>query len=127
VLVTEGRVRLSPGGPEVLVAGQRAAAIEGTPVRVETVAAERVGALLAWQDPPLQFAATPLVDAVAAFNQRNVVQIEVADSSLRTLPVSGSFRAENVEAFVRLLAQSGDILVNRPSPARIVLRKAQPD
>ncbi len=61
-----------------------------------------------------------------SFNRRNHVQITLADPELGQLPIGGSFRAaENVDAFVRLLASGNDIAIERPDTARIVLRKAK--
>lgn len=91
---------------------------------VEKVAPEAVREALAWQSSRLVFVNTPLVEAIAFFNRRNSVQLELADPDLYALPIGGSFRAENVDAFVRLFASSGDVVVERPSPDRIVLRRA---
>jgi transmembrane sensor len=70
------------------------------------------------------FVDTPLAEAVVQFNRRNPVQLELADAELAALPIGGSFRAENVDAFVRLIAAGGDVTVERPTSTRIVLRKA---
>jgi transmembrane sensor len=37
--------------------------------------------------------------------------------------VGGSFRPENVEAFVRLLTSANEVTAERPAPDRIVLRR----
>ncbi|MBM3796697.1 MAG: DUF4880 domain-containing protein [Acidobacteria bacterium] len=93
------------------------------PLVVEKVAPEALRSALAWQGARLIFVDTPLAEAVAQFNRRNPVQLELADAELATLPIGGSFRAENVDAFVRLLDSGGEITVERPTPSRIVLRK----
>jgi transmembrane sensor len=90
---------------------------------VEKVTPAAVREALAWQGPRLVFADTPLADAVAQFNRRNPVQLELADADLGALPIGGSFRAENVDAFVRLLVSGGDVEAQRVSATRIVLRK----
>ncbi|PTX98541.1 FecR domain-containing protein [Opitutus sp. ER46] len=90
---------------------------------VERLAPERVRAALAWQGPRLVFVDTPLAEVVTQFNRRNQLQLVVADPALATLPVGGSFRAENVEAFVRLLESDGDIVADRSAPGRILLRR----
>ncbi|MBI4662433.1 MAG: hypothetical protein HY735_26750 [Verrucomicrobia bacterium] len=95
------------------------------PPVIEKVTPEAVREALAWQGPRLVFVDTPLADAIAQFNRRNPVQLELADAELGALPIGGSFRAENVEAFVRLLASGNDIAVERPDAARIILRKAK--
>jgi transmembrane sensor len=133
VLVTEGRVRVenaaTAGGLPELVAGQRllvpaqpglgagaAPAEELTPAAIHTV--------LAWQGPRLRFNETPLAEVVAQFNRHNQVQIELGDASLASLPVDGSFRSENVEAFIRLLESDASLRVERIGEQRIVLRRA---
>jgi transmembrane sensor len=92
---------------------------------IEKVGPEAVREALAWQGPRLVFVDTPLADAIAQFNRRNPVQLELADAELGALPIGGSFRAENVDAFVRLLESGGDIASARPDTSRVVLRKAK--
>jgi transmembrane sensor len=153
VLVTEGKVELNTtavsavrtetlplppgaaagGGATLLVANERALiasdlAARPTPLRapmVERVTPEALREALAWQAPRLVFADTPLAEVIAQFNRRNAVQLVLADPELATLSVAGSFRAENVEAFVRLLESSRDVRVERPETTRILLRRAK--
>jgi len=152
VLVTEGKVELNPfvgpalaagpsrserddhhglptsGSPTSLNAHERiriplAVAVPVAPPIVEKLAPEAVREALTWQGPRLVFIDTPLAEVIAQFNRRNQVQLELADVELGALPIGGSFRTENVEAFVRLLALGNEIAVERPQPGRIVLRK----
>jgi transmembrane sensor len=149
VLVTEGKVSVDPSGEKVrgekssdpVAAGARGPTyltvnertriatpalardlVMSAPV-VEKVSLEQLRESLAWQSPRLVFVDTPLSEVVAQFNRRNVAQIILADPALATLPVGGSFRAENVEAFVRLIESSGDVEVERTSPNRFILRR----
>jgi transmembrane sensor len=153
VLVTEGKVSVSkavgpalaaaplaasepPRSPDTfLVAHERAViAAAGSlglsvgplpaPV-VERIAPEAVRTALIWQGPSLVFAATPLAEVAAQFNRRNPIQIILADNDLATLPIGGSFRPENVEAFVQLLESGNEILVDRSDATRLVLRSAK--
>lgn len=138
VIVTEGVVRLdraSPAGraveapagePPLLAAGWRAVVPHETrlAVHLEQLPPERIRETLSWQGPRLVFVETPLAEVVEQFNRRNPIRLSLGDEELAALPVGGSFRAENVESFVRLLASNGDIVVDRPSPGHIVLRKA---
>lgn len=147
VLVTEGRVELDraspglpagndtatipepPAPPPLLLAGQRAVvALEAqapgeAPLAVQTVPAEVMREELAWQGPRLVFVETPLAEVVRQFNRRNQVQLVIADRELDGLPVGGSFRPENVEAFVRLLANENAIAIERSGSDSIVLRR----
>jgi transmembrane sensor len=147
VLVTQGRVEVAPALPP---AGRGEAPVRDVPPRatqlaanervsvslprepgpvslvappvVEKVAPAAIREALAWQGPRLVFTDTPLAEVIAQFNRRNAVQIELARPDMGALPIGGSFRAENVDAFVRLLASGGDIVAERPEPHRIVLR-----
>lgn len=133
VLVTEGRVRVenaagAVGLPE-LVTGQRllVPALPGpgaASAPPEELTPASVHAALAWQGPRLRFNETPLAEVVAQFNRHNRVQIELGEASLAGLPVDGSFRSENVEAFIRLLESDASLRVERVGEHRIVLRRA---
>jgi len=93
--------------------------------RIERVAPAVVQEALAWQGRQIQFSDTPLREVVARFNRQNAVQLVVADAILAERPVGGVFAADNVEAFVRLLEASGDIVAERRGETEIVLRKAR--
>lgn len=96
------------------------------PPPVERLTGEAVREALAWQAPRLVFLDTPLAEAIAQFNRRNVVQIELADPALGALPIGGNFRADHVDAFVRLLISGGDVVADTTRENRIVLRRAPP-
>lgn len=127
LLVTQGRVAVekslsapspttSPGvveSPQALAtvgAGNRvvvssdnktvAAAPSVTPIASEEMADQ-----LAWRIPRIDFTRTPLSEAVALMNRHNQtrMQMTIDEVALGKLPVSGLFRADRVDAFVRLL------------------------
>jgi transmembrane sensor len=114
--------------PELTV-GQRvtlptATAAEVVAPVVQNVSPAIIREELSWQEPMLRFVETPLAEVVRQFNARNRVQLELAEPELGTLPVGGSFRADNVEAFVRLITSSEQIEAVRAPGERIVLRRA---
>lgn len=133
VLVTEGRVKVdggaaATGGLPELGVGQRLLVPTrpgsvATALEPEVLTAAVVQTTLAWQGPRLRFVETPLADVVAQFNRHNRIQIELGDASLASLPVDGSFRSENVEAFIRLLESDHTIQVERIGEDRITLRR----
>lgn len=139
VLVTHGRVQLAAAkGPGLLgawapdlTAGQRAVVTDlqaldagrSSPVAIESVSVEEVRSALAWQNPRLHFVDATLAEVVRQFNQRSHIQITLADPQLGSIPVGGSFRPENVEAFVRLLTSANEVTAERPAPNQIVLRR----
>ena len=140
VLVTEGSVQvnhvaqpaMTVAAPPLVVAGERAVVATAKlpsgaqPLLVEKIAPAEIRESLAWQGPRLVFVDTPLSEVVSQFNRRNQLQIVLGDEELGHLPVGGSFRSENVDAFVRLLTIGNGIVAERPSPNLIVLKKAGP-
>ena len=119
-LVANERVLL----PTVRLATTPPLALPPAPL-VEQLTPAVIRDALAWQGPRLVFVDTPLAEVVAQFNRRNPVQLVLADADLATLPVGGSFRPENVEAFVRLLESGGDVAVERSDASRLVLRRVK--
>lgn len=146
VLVTEGTVRVgqapaSAGGagapgnlesaladPEraVLSAGQRArvSLVRDAEPEVATASDAEIKATLEWQAPRLQFFETPLGVAVREFNRHNRTQLVLAPE-LESVPIGGTFRADNVEAFVRLLELTLDIHGAPRGPNEIGLTRAR--
>lgn len=146
VLVTEGKVRLDdpvnnesllvsaetmvagvPAGPPVLIAGQRVVVVAGAAQPVVPVAAtpEDLHRAQEWQSMRFLFQRTPLAEVVDAFNRHNSCQLVLGDEALRLRRVSGAFRADNVDAFVRLLETGFEIGAERRSENEIVLHHAR--
>lgn len=72
----------------------------------ETPVAVSVGEIadaLSWRVPRLEFTDTPLAEAVTRMNEHGSARLELADDSLSKVTVSGLFRADSTEAFVRIL------------------------
>jgi transmembrane sensor len=92
---------------------------------VEKITPEAMREALSWQERKLVFSETPLRDVVAQFNRRNRLQLVLSDASLAERPVGGTFAADNVEGFVRLLEGSGTIAVERRDEWTVVLRAAR--
>jgi transmembrane sensor len=149
VLVTEGKVRVASATAAAathganhndsaksetsgtscdLVANQMAtvtlsAAPSESPA-IRQVDASDIRNRLAWQGPRLVFVDTPLAETIAQFNRRNRVQIVLGDPELASVPVAGSFRSENVDAFLRLIATPDNrIVIEQPDADHIVLRR----
>ena len=119
VLVTEGNVQLdevrlrqdqSPASRELsrLAAGQsaivRTQTLDPTPlVEVHDVTPEQIEQALAWQTMRLEFNDLPLRDVVAEFNRYNSRKLLIEDRATGDIRVGGSFRADNVDPFIRLM------------------------
>lgn len=126
VLVTEGKVRLDgttvtadsvrrdgAAAPPALTSGDRAVvdtARQGTPVvSVAALKPVEVEEALGWQSTRLVFSATPLDEVVAAFNRYNRRQLVLGRPELRVRTLTGAFRADNLDAFMRLLEASIEV------------------
>lgn len=141
VLVTEGRVRVDEASSADPAAALRPlSALQAGDLGVIALAADSTdsGGLamavsrptpaaieqaLAWQGLRLEFIAMPLGDVAADFNRYNRRKLVVPDAATAAILVGGNFRADNVEAFVRLLALSFNVAAY-PQGDEIILRQA---
>jgi transmembrane sensor len=144
VLVTEGTVSLHPAkltiaAPErsaqtaapQLSAGQRVVLEEATggvdlkALTIQAVASATIEQALAWQGARIVLHRAPLGDAIAAFNRQGRDRLELGAEELRARQLSGTFRADNAEAFVRLLEKAAEVQVERRPDGVIVLHPAR--
>lgn len=114
----------------LVLAGERAivarpASAAAAAPQIDKIAASAMRQALAWQERKLVFEETPLREAAAQFNRRNLTQLILADEELGARPVGGVFAADNVAAFVRLLETAGDIVAEPRGGHEIVLRRAR--
>lgn len=133
VLVTEGTVEIGGSMQKaetlpLMTAGDQAIVSldhTGRLPHFEKLSADVISARLSWQGSRLVFVDNPLSEVVAKFNEHNRVQIRIADPKLASFKVAGNFQAENVEAFLRLMASDRDIRVVRPSADLVILEQAR--
>jgi len=141
VLVTEGKVDVTrestsaeaataaPVAATVsrMVAGERAVIAREVSVAnapIERVSAESLSAAVRWHSQVMTFSDLPLREAVLLFNRRNETQLVLADEKFGGQRIGGTFAADQVEAFVRLLEKDGDIVAERRGTREIALRRA---
>ncbi len=117
VVVTEGHVRLENAATNdemsavparELAAGQMAIVATSAPnapqrVTIRNLLPAEQDAMLGWQGLKLEFNEIPLRDVIAEFNRHNSRKLEVADDATGNIQIGGTFRADNLDAFVRLL------------------------
>lgn len=141
VLVTQGRVQVeskstqpvvaadgpTASAPEhpILTAGERVIVAPNTPPGAvpppTRLSAAEIDRTLAWQPRLLEFASLPLADVVTAFNRHNAIQLVVDDAELAALPIVATFRSDNLDGFIRLLAVTAGVQAER-SENTILLR-----
>ncbi|MBI2513967.1 MAG: FecR domain-containing protein [Opitutae bacterium] len=145
VVVTEGKVAVEKPAPASaaatasaptpaepprllasLTAGYRVVVekVGAAPTEVRELAAAEVADRLSWRVPRLEFSGTPLAEVIALFNRHNRTQFVLADAPLGRLRVSGSLRADRVEALVAMVETDFGVRADR-SDGRIVLHAAR--
>lgn len=117
VVVTEGTVRVEHVGapaalPVTYLSAGTVAIVNPGGTLVQPKPPVDVDALLGWRQGFLVFRDITLGEAVAEFNRYNARQLRVEDPALVSIRIGGSFRATNVEAFVRLLEEGFSISVH---------------
>lgn len=146
VLVTEGKVRLeqetvppanvvaatswsprpaTPPEAPALVEGQRAVIARTgattAPAEIGDVGKAEIEAALGWQATRLVFNNTPLDEVIAGFNRYHPHRLVLGDPVLRQRTLTGVFRADNLDGFVRLLRVSVDVRAEARGPDETVL------
>lgn len=127
VVVTEGTVRLEPGGaggaaPTLLPAGS-IATTRGDDVLVRLQSPADAARLVDWREGVLAFQDTSLAAAAEEFNRYNARRLLLGDDAAAALRVGGSFRWDNLETFVALLEAGFPVCAERRHDA-IVLHSA---
>jgi transmembrane sensor len=150
VLVTEGRVSvedtalasldraglqqdditgISATAPTPLVeAGQRAVVLlsaAGSMPRIAAVPAVEMTEHLSWRLPRLEFSETSITEAMAMFNRYNQRKLRSTDLAVGMMRITGVFRSDNVEGFVRALESSGLGLRSEHREREILIRLAK--
>ena len=125
VVVAEGRVRIDPP-----VAARAAPTIAPTGTHVlargrDTLIAERtvaeISAALGWRQGLLIFDQMDLARVADEFNRYNRVKLVIDGADTGEIRIGGSFKADNVEAFARLLRDGFGLKVDRRGD-RIVIK-----
>jgi transmembrane sensor len=126
VLVTEGRVAVTVEGgkpPVAVDAGFCLQARRGAqPIPALRVPTGEMAQRLDWREPQIEFAGVRLADAVALMNRYNSTRLEVDDPDLANQLISGRFRVDHEDVFLRLIERSCDIEAERSGEA-LKLRK----
>jgi transmembrane sensor len=124
VAVVQGRVRVDDTTP-----GASSASITVTPGDVAIglgsstmVVSKPVAAVedkLTWRDGRLVFDGTSLAEVADDFNRYNRQQLLISDPSVAAIRISGTFKASNVEAFVRLLKEAYGLKVELTADGKL--------
>jgi len=80
---------------------------------------------LGWLQHKIVFDHRPLGEVATEFNRYGSIPVEVEDATLRAIPVSGMFDADDTESFVAFLRTLPDVRVEK-TPARIRVIRSTP-
>jgi len=124
VLVSEGTVAIATARvPHVppLSAGEAAVLLPDR-MSVSRVEPQLIERRFAWTSSKLQFRGETLDEAIAEFNRYNRRHLALADPTLATLRVGGTFNATDPESFAAALASAFGLEIESANPDAIVLR-----
>jgi transmembrane sensor len=126
-VLPEGESRAAGGeglaGEGVMLSAGSVARAQGDSVLVQDKPLpEVIEEYLSWRSGYLIFHDVPLAAAVAQFNRYNTRKIQIDDSAVASIKVSGKFRSTNFEAFVRLL-EDGFAIRAQTTDDQIILTK----
>jgi transmembrane sensor len=88
----------------------------------EAVTPEEMDRRLAWRDTRLEFNGTTLADAAERLNRQNLTRILIEDEAIGRQRVTGYFRADNPEGFVRMVQDTLGLRAEVREDHTIVLR-----
>lgn len=115
VTVVEGLVRIDSKGqetvlsPPTLVSRGKVAQTNGTDILVNEPDSTHLERQLSWRSGYIVFDSVPLVEAIEEFNRYNRINLQIVDPAIEDIRIGGRFKANNVEAFARLLAEGFDL------------------
>jgi transmembrane sensor len=97
---------------------------EGAPTpRAVLVGSTELTERLAWRVPRLDFTETSIAEAVALFNRHNSIRIRIGEGAVLTRRITGVFRSDNIDGFVRALESTMQVKAERRG-GEIVLRSS---
>lgn len=119
--------------PSALDAGQRVVIPIGpdlpAPAPRTVATPEMIERAAAWRSVWLEFGEMPLAEVAREFNRHAALNRQrilfTADEATGRVLVSGTFRADGVDAFVRLLQSSFGITASQRTDGSLVLRRAE--
>ncbi len=91
--------------PPVLTRGDMVI-VQGPSMLVPPKSVEKVAGQLSWRQGLLTFDQSTLQNAASEFNRYNRKKLVIGDPQAAAMRIGGSFEAENVDAFARLLQQA---------------------
>ena len=121
---TVADTRLATAQPIILRAGQSVvlSSFDDPPPIVDMTERELMRKL-SWQENLLEFFETPLAEVISEVSRHTTMQIEIADSELKSLEFGGIFRTGDTAALLEALEASYDIEIEYVSDNAVRLKR----
>ncbi len=87
---------------------------------IRTPSETEFDAMAGWRWPKLEFSGTPLRAVAEAMNRHNRIQFEIADDGIADLRISGTLRADKVDALIAILESDFPVRAERNGDRRIL-------
>ena len=136
LLVTEGRVLLSPASAQIddiissmstsqsnlsdddlfgkiVTSGHKAVVDKNTTLPIESISLENIQRELAWQQGMLIFNGEPLSKALTEVNRYTQQEFKILDQALLNIPVSGYFTTDNIDDLLSTLTTNFNLTAIR--------------
>lgn len=133
VVVTEGKVSVrrdaSAASDEVapihtaLVGAGESARVGSYGVEVRRLDLTEAERHLSWRSGDLAFQGETLEEVVKEFNRYNRRQLQIADPSLRSIRVGGTFKGTDVDSFLAALRTSFGLVADSTPDGTLVIRR----
>lgn len=123
VTVVEGTVAVYTGPPQLMPTALRVGAGYEVEVRGQVGLPRPVDAraAVAWLKRQIVFDSQPLGEVADEFNRYGHIVIEIDDDTVRALPISGVFDANDIDSFAAFLETLHGVVVQK-TPTRIRVR-----
>ena len=127
VAVVSGRVWLeaadkqAPSQSALLLPGDVAIATADT-TSITKKSEHSLANELAWRNGLLVFDHSTLADAAAAFNRYNREKLEIADPAVASITIDGSFQANNLQLFARVVRRAFGLHVESQGDRTVISR-----
>lgn len=133
VVVTEGKVSVrsdrsavytgtAPLRPAIVAAGE-SARVGNYGVEVRRLDQQEAARHLAWRFGELSFQGETLEEVIREFNRYNRRQAEIADPSLRSLRVGGTFKGTDLDSFLAALRSSFGVVADASPDGTLHIRR----
>jgi transmembrane sensor len=124
IVLVEGAVEVRADGVQATLSPGQVAQVSGRSLQVSRV--QDVRRLVAWRDGYLDLRGETLGRAVEEMNRYSAKTIIVRDAALRSLPITGRYKANDADGFAMAVADLYGLRLQRLNGGEILLSRHRP-